>query len=275
MKQTNQTLIISGSTIEAYKYKGNPLQYDFKRPVTNRIPIVVIDEESKLRKIESRKSSMNRSRSILRRLINSNAWKWFKPSGLSYLPIFLTFTFSEEIKDVKVANPIFSKFIKRLNYEITGHKETFLKYVAVTEFQDKYERGVIHFHVVFFNLKHIWKDKLFEIWEQGIIDITKIQNVSNVGAYVCKYMGKNFEDERLDGKKRYFSSRGLIKPTVIKEEEKVIKILNQIPAQYITKKKEFERKQNNKNIGMIEYTQFLLNKKQSLFDVIPDLNNLI
>lgn len=270
MKQTNQTLIISGSTIENYKYTGSPLLYDFKRPSVERVPIIVTDEESRLRKIESRKSSMNRSRSILRRLINANAWKWIKPSGLSYLPIFLTFTFAENVTDIKIANPIFTKFIKRLNYEITGSKESFLKYVVVTEFQ---ERGAIHFHTIFFNLKHIWVDTLTEIWGEGFVKLKKIEHVDNVGAYMCKYMGKDFDDDRLDGKKRYFSSRGLIKPTIIKDEEKVSAVVSKIPIEYLKKKREFERKYKGKKIGMVEYTQYLLDKKQSLFDIIPDLNN--
>ena len=272
MKKTTQTMIISGSTIEAYKYKGNPLLYDFKRPSVERVPIVVTDEESRLRKIESRKSSINRSRSTLRRLVNANAWKWFKLNGDPYIPIFLTLTFKENVTDLKLAKDIFRKFIRRLNYEITGTKESFLQYVAVIEYQ---KRGAIHFHTVFFNLKHIWVDTLTEIWGEGFIKLEKIEHVDNVGAYICKYMGKDFEDDRLDKKRRYFPSRSLIRPTLIKEEEKVIKIINQIPKEYIKKRKEFERKQNGKNIGTIEYTQYVLEKRQSLSDIIPDLNLLI
>lgn len=269
MKETNKTMIISGSTIETYQYKGSPLIYDFKRPNTDRHSILVIDEESKQKKIESRKSSMNRSRSILRRLINTNAWKWNKTSGLPYLPIFLTFTFAKNITDIKIANPIFSKFIKRLNYEIYGSKKSLLKYVVVTEFQ---ERGAIHFHTIFFNLRHIWVDTLTEIWGEGFVKLKKIERVDNVGAYMCKYMGKDFDDDRLDGKKRYFSSRGLIKPTIIKDEIKVSSVVRKIPIEYIKKKREFERKYKGKKIGMVEYTQYVLDKRQSLFDIIPDLN---
>ena len=84
--------------------------------------------------------------------------------------------------------------------------------------------------------------------------VIKIENVNNVGAYVCKYMGKNFEDDRLDGKKRYFSSRGLIKPITIKDEENVSKIISQIPEKYIKKRNEFDRKHNGKNIGTVCFT---------------------
>ncbi len=268
-------MIISGFTIETYNYKGSPLVYDFKRPAVERNPIIVVDEESKQRKIESRKTSMNRSRSIIRRLVNANAWHWYKPSGLPYLPIFLTFTFADDIKDIPTANYIFSKFMKRFNYEITGSKNAFLKYVVVTEYQDKYDRGVIHFHGIFFNLKHIYVDTLSAIWGEGFIKLKKINNVKNAGAYVSKYMSEDFGDERLDGKKKYFSSRGLIKPTVIKEEEKVSQIVSQIPSKYLKHNKEFDRKYKGKKIGTVEYTQYLLEKRQTLSDIIPNLDELL
>jgi hypothetical protein len=271
MKSTNRTMIISGSTIEAYHYKESPLFYDYEIPNIKRFPILVVDEESAQRKIESRKSSQQRSRSVLRRLVNTNAWKWYKASGIPFIPIFLTFTFAENVKDIKVANPIFSKFIKRFNYEITGEKKSFLKYVVVTEFQ---ERGAVHFHAVFFNLKHIWVDTLTKIWGQGFIKLKKISHVDNVGAYISKYMVKHFEDDRLDGKKRYFSSSRLIKPTVIKDEIKVVQIMKRIPKKYLKHESEYERKHRGKKIGMVEYTQYMLDKKESIFDIISELKQM-
>ena len=275
MKVTYKTLIISGSTAEAYHYKENPLAYDYKMPSVKRSPILVIDKESEQRKIESRKSSMHRSRSILRRLVNANAWKWFKRKDIPYLPIFLTFTFAEDIKDIKIANSKFSKFIKRLNYEITGEKKSFLKYVVVTEFQDFSRDGVIHFHAVFFNLKYIWADRISEIWGQGFIKLKAVERVDNVGAYICKYMVKHFEDNRLDGKKRFFSSRELLKPIVIKDEIKATEIINLIPKKYVAHEKDFERKSKDKVIGKVTYTQYKLDKKESFFNIVPNLNELL
>lgn len=265
-KTTNTKLIISGSTLEVYLYTETPVAYGFTIPEKQRRiknKILVIDEESKLHKIESRKKGMQRSRSVLRRLINSNAWKWRKIDSKFYLPVFVTLTFAENIQDTKTANLVFSKFIKRLNYYVSGSKKNFLKYVVVTEFQ---ERGAIHYHAIFFNLEHIWKDKLAEIWGQGFVDIKKIESVNNAGAYVCKYMAKEFEDERLDGKKRYFSSRGLVKPTQIRDQDDAQSILSQIPKDLMRVEKEFDSK-----MGKVKYRQYQVDKKSSFTEIVPEI----
>ncbi len=267
MKLTNTKIIISGSTLEAYEYLDKQIAYGFTVPEKQRkskTKIEVVDEESRQRKVESREKGMNRARSTLRRLINANAWKWEKPSGESYLPVFVTLTFAENVQDTKIANLLFSKFIKRLTYYVGGGKKSFLKYVVVTEFQ---KRGAIHYHAIFFNLKHLWKDTLYKLWEQGFVDIKKIGNVNNVGAYVCKYMAKEFEDERLDGKKRYFSSRGLNKPLEIKNEGDARSVLSQIPKKNITMEKEFDS-----HMGKIKYIQCQIDKKESFVDIIPELD---
>ncbi|MCX6755182.1 MAG: hypothetical protein NT068_01390 [Candidatus Nomurabacteria bacterium] len=274
MKLTHLKIIASGSTIEVSNYQDRPIAYDFKIPkqFTKRKRIFVIDEETRLRKLASRESSMKRAGSNLRRLINCNAYRWIKPDKPKpYLPTFITFTFKEEVKDFKIANPIFTAFIRRLNYELTGSEKSFLRYVAVPEFQDKNRGGVIHYHVVFFNLKHIWKDKLKEIWGQGIIDITKIKHVTNVGAYISKYMSKDFDDTRLDGHKRYFPSRGLKRPIIIKRELLASHILKLLPKDRIVNYKKYTSKKK----GDIVNQQYLLKKKESIFDIVPNLNELL
>ena len=55
---------------------------------------------------------------------------------------FVTLTFRENIKDVKVANSLFKAFIRRLK---KVYKE--LLYVSVIEFQDKNNRGAVHYHI--------------------------------------------------------------------------------------------------------------------------------
>ena len=272
-KLTNTKIIISGSTIESYEYKEKSVLYGFSngRKGQPRKKILIVDEESKQRKIESRRRSLQRANSTLRRLINANAWKWNKPSNKAYIPVFVTFTFKEEIREIKTANKIFSRFIKKFNYEISGSKKVFLKYVTVIEFQDKNRGGVVHYHTIFFNLRFIHTDTLTKIWGQGYTKIQKIDHVDNAGAYVSKYMSKHFEDDRLDGRKRYFSSRGLLKPIEIKEQATAQKILRHIPKSYIKKEKDFVSKYQ----GKVGYTQFMLDKKETIFDIVPDLDWLI
>ncbi len=271
MKQTKYKVIASGYTIECYAYNDKVLSYNFNnhRKGVTKSRIAVTDKESLQRKIESRRRSMQRSNSHLRRLINSNIWRWFKDNGRAYLPVFTTFTFAEEIREIKTANIIFSNFIRRLNYYITDDSKAFLKYVVVVEFQDLNRNGVIHYHVIFFNLKRIMKFTLFELWGQGNIDIKKINNVDNIGAYMSKYMSKHFEDDRLDGLKRYFSSRGLIKPILILDEEKSKKIIDSLPESLIRNKRTFKSLYQ----GQVTYTQYKLEKHETLLDYVSNIKS--
>ena len=268
MKLTKKKLIFSGSTIEEYSYDDKPLSYDFTVPEQSRTRsrIVVTDEASKQRKAESQQRSLHRTNSILRRLVNTNAWQWFKKDAVPYPPVFVTFTFKENIQNIKEANKIFSNFIKRLNYAVD--ENNLLKYVVVIEFQ---KRGAIHYHTIFFNLKFIKKETLAELWRYGHIKIKAIENVNNVGAYISKYMSKNLADSRLDGLKRYFPSRYLHRPIVIKDHIKATRISKLIPQKFLTKEKDFESSYN----GTVGYKQYNLGKKQSIFDILPNLRELL
>jgi len=249
-KYTDKKIVIAGSNVEVSLYDGDVHAYDLHIPRTPRYKEPIPDdeteqqkayrlEEERLKKINSRRRSMLHSKSSVIRLVNSNIWRYFKDDGKPYIPIFLTLTFADDIKDIKQANYIFAKFLKRLNYEVIGEKKGFLKYVAVIEFQDKNDRGVIHYHVVFFNLKFIWADTMASIWGEGFIKIKKIGKLKNIGTYITKYMSKNFEDARLDGKKRYFPSLGLYKPKVFLEQQQVNEIYKNLPKKYIIKERDY------------------------------------
>ena len=77
-----------------------------------------------------------------------------------------------------------------------------------------------------FNAPYIKNNKLQEIWGNGFVKINNIDNVDNVGAYVSEYLrqaekgqGHNLEDDRLQGRKSYFSSKGLFKPIEITDKK--------------------------------------------------------
>jgi hypothetical protein len=269
MKLTNKKIILSGSTIEEYGYEERAVSYDFIVPENSRTreKIIVVDEESRKRKEDSRQRSLYRTSSNLRRLVQANAWQWKKTTNKPFPPVFLTLTFEENIQNIKEANRVFSHFIKRLNYLMKGKTEL-LKYVVVIEFQ---KRGAIHYHTIFFNLDYIKKQALTKLWGQGFIKIKAIENVDNAGAYIAKYMSKNFVDERLDSQKRYFSSRNLQKPIEIKDEFKAKVISRNIPKEYIVKEKEFDSAYH----GKVKYVQYKLDKKECLFDVIPNLADIL
>ncbi|MEI6296075.1 MAG: Rep protein [bacterium] len=244
MKVTNLKVIVTGSIIEVYFYPERVLAYDYQsnkgvNSGVNRI----IDQEEDLR---NKESSVNRTRSNLKRLINANVYIPNNP----FSPVFWTLTFKENIQDLKVANKIFSKFIKRLNYFVgNGTKKTFLKYVVVHEFQ---ERGAVHYHAIFFNLKFIHVNILADIWGQGFIKINKIDCVKNIGSYISKYLGKDLAGGKLDGHKRYFSSRNLKRPIFIKNQQACEEILKNIPKEFLVDSREFQSEYH----GKVFYTQF-------------------
>jgi hypothetical protein len=197
-------------------------------------------------KVLNRGRTLKKSGQAVRRIINANVEAYGEKAK------FVTLTFAKNVKENRVANAIFGKFVKRLNYEIFRDKKARLKYLTVIEFQ---KRGAIHYHVVFFNLPYMPKSKLSEIWGQGFVKINNIDNVDNVGAYVSKYMTKDTDDDRLIGEKSYFCSRGLIKPEEIIDKEKIERVLSSLPSEktYVA---EFE----NEYCGKILYCQYNIKK---------------
>lgn len=143
-----------------------------------------------------REFSVRRTRGKICRLINAN------PD----LNNFLTLTFKENFTDLKEANLIFKKFIKRLKY---AYPE--LKYLAVPEFQ---KRGAVHYHVLL-NLGYVENSELAAIWDQGFVMINTIRHVRNIGLYISKYIGKDLFDKRYFGMRKVLYSRNLDRPKII------------------------------------------------------------
>lgn len=159
---------------------------------------------------------------------------------------FVTLTFREDVKQRDQASRMFNDFIGRLNYFFhKGMSEDFLKYVVVPELQMENNRGVWHFHVLFFNMPFLpvsgemvdklisdgrlkrdydKRDTLFYIWRNGSVDVCKVRFADSydVAGYVSKYVGKGFDDvyeyakeEKLLHKKRFMRSTGLLHPKLM------------------------------------------------------------
>lgn len=230
-------IVISGPIVEIYKYEL-PVINGFK--IDSRDKIGRSGEASEEQRIVNREKVLNRARRDLRRLVNTN---------IKDISKFVTLTFSENIQDFEVANYEFKKFRQRLQRYLKQKVE----YVCVPEFQ---KRGAIHFHVVFFNVPYIKNTKLSELWGQGFVKINRIDNVDNVGAYICKYMSKDFDvDERLRGYKCYFSSRGLDKPIEIKENDLVESVEDSLKGQLPVYENQFSNEHNT-----VSYCQYNMNK---------------
>lgn len=232
-------VVISGFIVEAMQYT-KPIGYNLLSSKKSH----PYRKRRALAEQEISESSLSRTRNTLIRLINANARMWEINAQVSE-PQFITYTFKENVQDVSVANPIFTNYIKRLNYKCFGTKKSVAKYVVVPEFQ---KRGAVHYHAIFFNLPLIDRrneyltNEFQTLWGQGFIKIKPMKNIPNVGLYMTKYMTKDATDRRLVGRKKYFSSRHLLKPEVVSYEHiagQMMDYLTNLPTMYayITKPK--------------------------------------
>jgi hypothetical protein len=288
---SNLRLVISGNLFEFYRFNSDIMfGRRFKKKSTSEDEEVVkstppMTEEEKML------SSARRAKRIVSRLIRSNAFKWLDRNDKPYLPIVLTLTFKDEIRDVKTANSLFTDFIQRLNYSINLNergldykeaKKNLLKYTAVIEFQDKNRDGVVHYHMIFFNLpkmKRIY-DRLNTIWGKGyfwvgtkskgkrLTQIDDDKKVKKIVEYFTKYITKSFTDQRLKNKKKHFNSRNLIKPIEVINEELVYMIDQEMPEEAIG----YNEKQLMYKQGFKE--KFFDYKKYDLSD-FPDITKSI
>jgi len=228
-------VVVSGKQVELYKYKKNVWrEFEANREPQKEPKQLDLFEQEKLKK-QRMQFSINRTRTEIRRLVNSNP----------QLSKFITLTFAENITDLKTANYIFNKFVLRMNY-----KHPDFEYLAVPEFQ---KRGAVHYHLLC-NIGFIEVAELQAMWGQGFVKINKIDNVNNVGAYVSKYLGKEM-DERTFGKKKFFRSQSLAGPVeligmlAMRFAEKFLAFLTPV----------YEKIFKSEWVGEVEYSAYTLN----------------
>ena len=200
----NLKVVVSGKQVEVYKYKKN-IWRDFERTLPSVLKTdnniqydasLLQTADEQLKRQQKTQFSINRTRTEIRRLVNSNP----------QLTKFLTLTFAENITDLKDANYVFNQFVKRISYRYSD-----FEYLAVPEFQ---QRGAVHYHLLC-NLPFIEQEAIAQMWGQGFIKINRLNSVTNIGAYVCKYLSKDMFDERTFGKKKFFRSQTLKAPVEI------------------------------------------------------------
>lgn len=126
--------------------------------------------------------------------------------------LFVTFTFKENLTDLKKANLRFRNFNQNLARFITQERnpKRFIKYLAVPEFQ---KRGAVHYHVLYFNLPYIPSvyDVFNKLWGHGWVIFRKVDRFTPK-EYLIKDLSKKLDFSF--NQKRYFTSRGLFKPDI-------------------------------------------------------------
>jgi hypothetical protein len=300
-------VVISGNVVEVYEYEG-PVFYNFKKPKkepdddhidketgevlesNNELSDEEIQEmeekeqkEQEMydalpdnvkhlfgRKKEYRKSAVYRARTTLRRLINANFDENSK---------FVTLTFADgsipDVTDITRANKEFGKFRKRMNRYLKKQDKSSMKYATVVEFQDKEGRGAVHYHLIC-DLSWLPHEDLERLWGHGWVGINALKakmredgkDVDNVGAYMIKYMIKNFNDPRLKGQKMYFTSLGLKKPIEIKGlEASSFLWLNQFDQ----KKTVFTSEYGSEYHGLIQYREYNMKRSSDQLNFMEKL----
>ena len=231
-----ERFIISGGIFEYYKYD---------RPIcTTRINVLGGGRKKNENSVKYRTETFQKARKEVKRLINTNLHQWTDEEENRLNSKFLTLTFKDNVTDMKWANREFSKFIQRLSYNL-AYK---IKYLTVIEFQ---KRGAVHYHAVIFNMPYMPVREVQRIWGHGFVKLNKIDNIDNVGAYVCKYMTKT-DDDRLVGQKMYFKSTGLLQPEVVTD----FKTVQMWKGIFDGRKPAFETEFDAPYIGKIEYKQY-------------------
>jgi hypothetical protein len=223
-------IIKSGKEIEVYNYKDKEILRGYKRKERTKKKnkefkgqLNFNEYKKELKRIEEweinfkakTKFSISRTRTNIRRLANANP----------HLNKFLTLTFAESTTELEKANYLFNQAMKRII-----RQKDYFEYVAVVEFQKdvdfhgrkKEKGGSVHYHLLCNiemnktnNLKELFDwEKWFVLryWKYGFIKIKDVKQITNMGAYFCKYLGKDMFDKRMFGKKKFFCSQKLKKP---------------------------------------------------------------
>lgn len=185
-------VVVCGDVVEVYYY-SSPIKVGQIREFE-----IVRKKDDEKDGVEKRMDNVYRARQNVRRLIWANMGKWTK---------FLTLTYAQaefDIKKVKRDITTFCQSMKRKGYP--------MKYLYVLEHQKERGKkegneGSLHVHMVLFIDKFIPYEIINKCWKHGQTDIHVIDDVKNLGAYVCKYLTKETVAEY--GMRSYSCSLGL------------------------------------------------------------------
>jgi len=251
VKKSKVKLVISGDTFELYEYE---------KPYFYNMPSIKKNEnllENKSKSEERTRFSIKRSRDKIRRLVNANVTAWG-----NHRTKFITYTFKDNITDLKEARMYWAIYIRRVKYRYPN-----IKYLGVAEIQkqryEKYGVKVWHFHVIFFNYPFVYglKDQTAQLWSKGFVKVIATGHVQNYGAYVSKYLRKDLYEKELIGEKSFFVSTGLIQPKRYRKTKNVDNFFqtNETHVQFIDKYTSY-------TLGKVTYkTGIIKNKYASTF----------
>lgn len=237
-------LVRSGDVLELFEYE-NAVQYGKRADSVRKVPTVRLAND--ITTMEKRSDNVFHARQNLWRLILANSIAFSNEKGDVIQPYMVTFTFADNVLDRSYAVACFTKAVAACNRIRARSGGTSLRYVAVIE---KQSRGAYHIHCVVFNLYECnnsvgsssWnrrlsyvRDHLFSIgWPYGWVDVSSLRDVEASAHYVAKYLTK--QDVPL-GKRSFFSSRGLLRPVVERDEEVIERYLSTTDVVFLREKR--------------------------------------
>jgi hypothetical protein len=215
----NQKIVRSGSSyIEIWEY-ANPILIQDTLVEDRSAEQIEKPEKEKNKRRTFEELSIDEQQERLNRMSKTRLeakWKFLRivDSNFCDKTSFLTLTTKENIQDRYRFTIELKKFIKRINYHVFNTKKSKLKYLAVLERQ---QRRAWHSHILLFGVPYIPHNKLLKLWRHGSVRINKLSHLddsSNAGRYVVKYMEKGIGQELLEsfGKKAFLNSRNLKRP---------------------------------------------------------------
>jgi len=226
MPFSNKKMVVSGNTVETYLYERNYM-YGFTYDVKTKKPRRKRDVQ------EFDISNLIRTKRAVRRLLAANGWQYKASDGSVFKPVFITFTFRDDVVDLTQANKSFTSFIRFFNRDYFK-QDGYLKYLGVPEIQYSRESstgfGVWHYHVVFFNLPFVPRlyDRISEYWGNGFCFVggrkkgaRVINDLNHLSNYVTKYLTKTCHELRLFGRKKYLCSKGLFRSSEVRSPDLV------------------------------------------------------
>jgi hypothetical protein len=86
------------------------------------------------------------------------------------------------------------------------------------------------------------------------VKINKIKHITNLGAYVCKYLSKDGNNKKMFGKKKFFHSKNLEQPSKFFDRNDIQNLKDFYHLS--SSKPTFISSFNNKYTGDVKYRQF-------------------
>lgn len=274
----NRKIIKTGSHLELYEHE-KPISYGHTCKVKGGRKQGQSGGAARSKEYRERRNKQ--AKIDLIRLINTNF------SGKRYDTIkFITLTFRDnsisDLTDTKLANKELKKYLRKLR----DHYDK-LRYISVIEFQDRNNRGAIHFHIVAdFPVVPVTKEKAvewintgklpnnykiknnhYDWWGNGAVTVKAIKeanqyketsttiNTNNIGDYVARYMAKDLDDPRLQGVKAYSRSKGLKEPLVL-YNERAEQALEELENKNVVYANSYIDKYHNSQVIYKKYNSF-------------------